>query len=95
MSEWKKIWEQKARIAWDGFYESDIWRNMRYEVFRKYGQKCLKCGVAGHKKQLHVDHVKPKVRYPELALDIRNLQILCQDCNWEKAAKDETDWRSQ
>ncbi|MFC6439812.1 HNH endonuclease [Bowmanella sp. JS7-9] len=33
---------------------------------------------------LHVDHVKPRAKFPELALDINNLQILCETCNLGK-----------
>jgi uncharacterized protein (TIGR02646 family) len=77
----KEEWEKLARIGLDSFYRSDLWRNLRYDAFKKYGQRCHCCGVAGHVKQLHVDHIKPKSKYPELALDIRNLQILCEDCN--------------
>jgi ATP-dependent Lon protease len=33
---------------------------------------------------MNVDHIKPRKRYPELALDIRWLQILCGACNHGK-----------
>ncbi len=42
---------------------------------------------------LHVDHIKPRSKYPDLALDINNLQILCESCNLGKGAWDETDFR--
>lgn len=35
---------------------------------------------------LNVDHIKPLSQYPELALDIKNLQILCSKCNKQKGA---------
>jgi hypothetical protein len=37
---------------------------------------------------LHVDHVKPRSKYPELALDLDNLQILCAACNTRKGDRD-------
>ena len=42
---------------------------------------------------LHVDHIKPRKKYPELALDPKNLQVLCNECNHGKGNWDETDWR--
>ena len=43
---------------------------------------------------LHVDHIKPRHRHPELSLDIDNLQLLCGVCNQGKGAWDETDFRA-
>lgn len=42
---------------------------------------------------INVDHIKPRKKYPHLALEISNLQILCHDCNHGKGNWDETDWR--
>ena len=42
---------------------------------------------------LHVDHIKPRSKYPELELDITNLQILCEDDNLGKSNRYETDYR--
>lgn len=32
-------------------------------------------------KVIHVDHIKPRSTFPQLEMDINNLQILCVDCN--------------
>lgn len=53
----------------------------------------MACGVAAHKKELHVDHIKPRAEFPELSLVKENLQVLCVDCNMGKGAWDETDFR--
>lgn len=37
--------------------------------------------------------MKPRSKYPELALDPDNLQVLCKACNLGKLAWDETDFR--
>src|SRR5262249_39926358 len=39
------------------------------------------------------DHIKPRSKFPELELELGNLQVLCADCNLGKRAWDQTDWR--
>jgi len=45
------------------------------------------------KARLNVDHIRPRRYYPELALELGNLQVLCAACNQGKGNKDATDWR--
>lgn len=75
------------------FYSSPEWRRLRYRAIIKYGRRCVCCGTT--KGQVHVDHIKPRSKFTNLALDIRNLQVLCEDCNMGKGAWDQTDWRGQ
>ena len=76
------------------FYDSRDWQELRYKALKKYGRKCSCCGkTQADGAVLHVDHIKPRSKYPELALDINNLQILCEDCNLGKGAWDDTDFR--
>lgn len=89
-SETKKL---KCRTAKD-FYSSRAWKILRYQAFERYGNKCACCGAKpSDGLTMHVDHIKPKSKHPELALDIENLQILCEDCNVGKINQWETDWR--
>ena len=61
------------------------WPRLREAAFKVYGRKCRSCGaLAHHGAKLHVDHVKPLSRFPELALDLSNLQVLCDKCNLAK-----------
>lgn len=86
----------KQRRLEEDFYNSREWNEVRYFAFEKYGNYCLVCGRGRkHGAVLHVDHIKPRSKYPELALDIENLQILCADCNLGKGNRDDTDWRGQ
>ena len=71
------------------FYNSEEWKALRQEAFREYGSQCLRCG---NKNNLDVDHVKPRSKYPELELDLNNLQILCRECNCLKGCKDSPEW---
>ena len=82
----------------DNFYESWTWKDLRYQVIKKYGRRCMNCGQSPsreNKVSLHVDHIKPIRKHPELALDINNLQVLCGDCNQGKGFWDETDFRCE
>lgn len=76
----------------NAFYTSKEWRKLRYRVLRDQPHKCACCGSV--EQPFHVDHVKPRFKYPELELDYDNLQILCEDCNMGKGGWDETDWRT-
>lgn len=84
---------RKARSG-DGFYDSEAWMELRYRVLRKYGAICQCCGCRGTPKNpIHVDHIKPRSRWPELQLEFSNLQVLCRKCNLGKSYLDTTDWR--
>ena len=65
------------------------------QALKKYGARCMCCGAtpAGG-AVMNVDHIKPRKLFPDLALDINNLQILCHDCNHGKGNWDQTDWRN-
>lgn len=76
------------------FYASEQWNRLRYQAFKKYGNRCACCGASPLSGAvMHVDHIKPRHRFPELSLDIDNLQILCEACNIAKSDKDCTSWR--
>lgn len=78
----------------DNFYLCRPWRELRYQALLNCGARCQCCGAkADDHVKLHVDHIKPRSRYPHLQLDINNLQVLCEDCNIGKGAWDSTDFR--
>ncbi|MBP6194309.1 MAG: HNH endonuclease [Methyloversatilis sp.] len=63
---------------------------------RATGWKCQGCGkMIYDRRQAHVDHIKPKSKYPHLAYLRSNLQILCARCNSHKGAYDGDDWREE
>lgn len=76
------------------FFDSREWKEVRYQALRHYGGSCLLCGAkASDGAKLHVDHIKPRSRYPHLALSLGNIQVLCADCNIGKGSRYEDDWR--
>ena len=86
----------KSNKGGDNFYRSWEWKRARYEALRINGHRCQCCGwqpgdtESGH---LVVDHIKPRRHYPKLALDVSNLQVLCNDCNMGKGSTYEDDFR--
>lgn len=79
-----------------GFTKSLAWRELRAKVIEKYGAKCMCCGYSPResKGRIHVDHIKPRKYFPELALEFDNLQVLCGRCNKEKSNRHATDYRA-
>lgn len=68
------------RKAPKGF--SKVWPKLREAALAIHGHKCNQCQSTV--APLHVDHIKPIKHYPELALDLSNLQVLCAPCNLRK-----------
>lgn len=76
------------------FYQTREWQGLRFRALQQSKGCCVLCGRS-HRVDgvtLHVDHIKPKSRFPSLALDPTNLQVLCEDCNLGKGNRDTTDW---
>ena len=87
--------EKKTKTTKDNFYKSREWLELRYRVLRKSSAKCMLCGASSRERILHVDHIKPISKFPELILDENNLQVLCDQCNLGKSNKFYDDWRNR
>lgn len=84
----------KAASGRTGFYHSPDWHRIRYEALKRSNGCCELCGAS--KKDgavMQVDHIKPRSRFPHLALTLSNLQVLCRPCNMGKGNRDVIDWR--
>jgi hypothetical protein len=81
----------RIKVYGNSFYTQPQWLQLRYQALITYGRICHACRTTDVVVQ--VDHIKPRSKYPELAFDINNLQVLCEPCNLGKGAWDETDWR--
>ncbi|MBT0585128.1 HNH endonuclease [Alteromonas oceanisediminis] len=85
------------------FYASQPWKKLAHDAIANRRKQCLQDGSVfscalcfkafGPGVQAHADHIKPRSLYPDLALDMSNIQILCSDCNLGKSNRDATDWR--
>ncbi len=62
---------------------------LRYQVLKRDGEKCKKCGISPKHTAtvvLHVDHIIPVTKGGKT--DIDNLQTLCEKCNLGKSSLD-------
>lgn len=62
------------------YYTAKEWATTRTVVFARDGRICHMCGNVA----THIDHLLPKSKYPELALNLDNLKPACKDCNFTK-----------
>jgi len=84
---------RKFRRALDPFFSTQEWKTIRYKVLVRDKATCQCCGRAAKDGfVMNVDHIKPRRKYPELALDMSNLQTLCSSCNQGKLEWDMTNW---
>ena len=78
------------RSTQTNFYRTKAWRELRLSILLASDCSCKICGNTSEKGAvLHVDHIKPRSLYPELALEESNLQVLCEDCNIGKSDSDD------
>ena len=81
-------------LAHWSFTRSEEWRRVRRQAVERYGTTCAKCGREQSPGfPVNIDHIKPRRFYPDLALDIDNLQPLCGPCNKEKGNGPPVDYR--
>jgi len=86
--------QPKMDVCSDAFLTSYEWRRVRMEALKKYGARCQCCGASpATGAVMNVDHIKPRRIFPQLALSLDNLQVLCNACNHGKGNWDMTDWR--
>src|SRR5690606_30267844 len=76
------------------FFKSQHWRHIRLQALSKNDGSCEACGKrVADGAQLHVDHILPRSIYPEFALTLNNLQILCKECNFGKGNVNTTNFK--
>lgn len=68
-------------ILSDQFYNSTDWKKIRDQALATLENVCVQCGSG---QNLSVDHIYPRSKFPEKALELSNTQILCLRCNSSK-----------
>lgn len=87
-------WHVASHALAANLCSTTTWGRLRYATLMKYDGRCACCGSsAADGVRMHVDHIKPRSKYPHLSLEITNLQVLCEQCNLAKSNLDDTDWR--
>jgi 5-methylcytosine-specific restriction endonuclease McrA len=78
--------ERQKRIEEaNAFYASPEWCLIRQQVIDRQGRVCQECGChIIDDFDLTIDHVNPRSKYPDQALDLSNLRVLCRNCNARK-----------
>ena len=65
--------------------------SLRYEVLKRAGFRCELCGVSADERAIEVDHIVPRKHGGED--NLTNLQALCFQCNANKGARDDVNFR--
>ena len=66
----------------DPFYASKAWYRIRQKVLTRDKYRCQNCQAYVRGKGLaRVDHIIPRTKAPQLAVDPQNLRTLCVPCD--------------
>ncbi|PRY84476.1 HNH endonuclease [Mongoliibacter ruber] len=68
-------------ILSEQFYNSTDWKKIRVQALLSFENVCVNCGSL---ENLAIDHIYPRSKFPEKALELSNTQILCLKCNSSK-----------
>lgn len=76
----------------DPFYVSTPWLRLRRLALIRDNWCCRHCGISVRGKgKARVDHILARSQYPELELDLDNLQSLCPPCDNRKHIEKKVD----
>lgn len=77
----KDISKGYTQSSRDGFYNSKEWLSLRSEKL-KLNPLCEECEVKGKLiPATVVNHIQPVTQFPDLKLNIDNLESLCRKCH--------------
>ena len=75
----------------DPFYKSALWRSARQQALERDLYQCVECEAARQRGErvrprpaTVVHHIIPRSERPDLALELDNLQSLCDACHNKK-----------
>lgn len=82
--------ERKERLdETHQFYSSPEWNLIRKQIIKESGRVCAECNkYIRSNEDVTVDHIRPRSKYPHLALEKQNLRVLCRSCNASKGDRD-------
>ena len=95
---WKKQSEEHKRKnreanSWEKWNKRQWWKIIYWkkQALKRDDYNCKKCWLR-EPEIMVVDHIKPKSIFPELSIDINNLQTLCPNCHARKTIKEKKQW---
>lgn len=77
---------------WSSYYTEPAWRELRLQVYRRDGGRCVECGVAlsikggKHGGGFVADHIEDHRGDRRLFLDPSNIRCICKPCHDRKSA---------
>ncbi len=75
---------EKNELKKQGFYHWPAWRQLRTMALHRDHYLCQECLRKKRiRRATEVHHVKPIADFPELALELDNLESLCWNCHEE------------
>lgn len=81
----RQYYSPRAKFErWKATEDGKIWKEKQHKRQEGY---CAECKIRIEIKGSHIDHIKPISKFPGLAIDVKNLRLLCPDCNTRKGNK--------
>lgn len=75
---WKNLENDDWKPSWDDNFQSPEKPIVHEALLKEQGYICCYCGMRIDRKNSHIEHLKPRTAYPDLALDYTNLIASCQ-----------------
>ena len=82
----RQYYSPRAKFErWKATEDGKVWKEKQH----KHQQGCCaSCDDGIQVKGSHIDHIQPLSKFPELAISMKNLRLLCPDCNTKKGSND-------
>jgi uncharacterized protein (TIGR02646 family) len=75
---WKNLENDDWKPSWDDNFQVPEKPIVHEALLKEQGYICCYCGMRIDRKSSHIEHLKPRTAYPNLALDYTNLIASCQ-----------------
>ncbi|MFB2880434.1 retron system putative HNH endonuclease [Floridanema aerugineum] len=75
---WKNLENDDWKPNWDDNFQAPEKPIVHEALLKEQGYLCCYCGMGINRKNSHIEHLKPRTNYPDLALDYTNLIASCQ-----------------
>ncbi|MBD2182404.1 TIGR02646 family protein [Planktothrix sp. FACHB-1355] len=75
---WKNLENDDWKPSWDDNFQAPQKPVVHQALLREQGYICCYCGMRITRETSHIEHLKPRSIYPDLALDYTNLMASCQ-----------------